>query len=102
MLCQSFLSSTVRKPGLHISRKDRKHRLENMFFKRSSYGLVSMWVVMITSIDVSQEIFAMDMLKALKSSLKHRRKHVLRPLSLVSIKPITTTTTTNFELKQSD
>ena len=31
------------KPGLHISRKDRKHRLENMFFKLSSYGLVSMW-----------------------------------------------------------
>ena len=37
---------------------------------------------MITSIDVSQEIFAMDTLKALKSSLKHRRKHVLRPLQL--------------------
>ena len=49
-----------------------------MFFKWSSYGLV----VMITSIDVSQEIFAMDMLKALKSSLKHRRKHVLQPLQL--------------------
>ena len=31
------------KPGLHISRKDRKHKLENMFFKLSSYGLVSMW-----------------------------------------------------------
>ena len=29
------------KIGLHISRKDRKHRLENMFFKLSSYGLVS-------------------------------------------------------------
>ena len=37
---------------------------------------------MITSIDVSEEIFATDMLKALKSSLKHRRKHVLRPLQL--------------------
>ena len=31
------------KPGLHISRKDCKHRLENMIFKLSSYGLVSMW-----------------------------------------------------------
>ena len=31
------------KPGLHISRKDCKHRLQNMFFKLSSYGLVSMW-----------------------------------------------------------
>ena len=37
---------------------------------------------MITSIDVSQEIFAIDILKALKSSLKHHRKHVLRPLQL--------------------
>ena len=37
---------------------------------------------MIISIDVSRDIFAMDMLKALKSSLKHRRKHVLRPLQL--------------------
>ena len=35
---------------------------------------------MITSIDVSQEIFAMDILKTLKSSLKHHRKHVLRLL----------------------
>ena len=31
------------KPGLHISRKDRKHRLEKMFFKLYSYGLVFMW-----------------------------------------------------------
>ena len=51
------------------------------------FQAVQLWlglclVVMITNIDVSQEIFAMDMLKALKSSLKHRRKHVLRPLQL--------------------
>ena len=32
---------------------------------------------MIVNIDLSQEIFAIDMLRALKSSLKHRRKHVL-------------------------
>ena len=31
------------KPGLHIIRKDRKHGLENMFFKLSSCGLVSIW-----------------------------------------------------------
>ena len=31
------------KPGLHISRKDRKHGLENMFFKLYSYGLVPVW-----------------------------------------------------------
>ena len=37
---------------------------------------------MITGIDLSQEIFAIDMLRALKSSLKHRRKHVLRSLQL--------------------
>ena len=40
--CQ-ILVTTRLKPGLHISRKDRKHRFENMFFKLSSYGLVSMW-----------------------------------------------------------
>ena len=34
------------------------------------------------NIDLSQEIFAIDTLRALKSSLKHRRKHVLRPLQL--------------------
>ena len=37
---------------------------------------------MITMIDVSQEIFAMDILTALKSSLKRQRKHVLRLLQL--------------------
>ena len=34
------------------------------------------------NIDLSQEIFAIDMLRALKSSLKHRRKHVLRSSQL--------------------
>ena len=37
---------------------------------------------MVTSFDISQEIFSIDMLTALKSSLKHRRKHVLRSLQL--------------------
>ena len=37
---------------------------------------------MITNIDVSQEIFVMDILKALKSSFKHHHKHVLRLLQL--------------------
>ena len=37
---------------------------------------------MITGIDLSQEIVAMDILKALKSSLKHHRKHVLPLLQL--------------------
>ena len=38
--------------------------------------------VMIVNIDLSQAIFGIDMLRALKSSLKHRCKHVLRPLQL--------------------
>ena len=37
---------------------------------------------MVTSFHISQEIFSVDMLTALKSSLKHRRKHVLRSLRL--------------------
>ena len=37
---------------------------------------------MVTSFDISQEIISIDMLTALKSSLKHRRKHVLRSLQL--------------------
>ena len=39
-------------------------------------------VVMIANIHLSQEIFAIDMVRALKFSLKHCRKHVLRPLQL--------------------
>ena len=38
--------------------------------------------VMITGIDLSQEIFTVDMLRILKLSLKHRRKHVLRSFQL--------------------
>ena len=38
--------------------------------------------VMITSINLSQEILAVNKLAALKSSLKHRRKHNLRLLQL--------------------
>ena len=39
-------------------------------------------ILMVTSFDISQEIFSIDMLTALKSSLKHRRKHVLRSFRL--------------------
>ena len=39
-------------------------------------------VAVIASIDLSQEIFAIDMFTALESSLKHRRKHVRRWLRL--------------------
>ena len=37
---------------------------------------------MITGIHISQEIFAIDILTALKSSLEQRRKHGLRLLLL--------------------
>ena len=37
---------------------------------------------MVTNFDISQEIFSVDMLAALKSSLKRRRKHVLRSFRL--------------------
>ena len=39
-------------------------------------------VVMMAGIHASQEIFAIDVLRALKSSLEQRRKHVLRSLQL--------------------
>ena len=37
---------------------------------------------MIASIHISQEIFGIDVLTALKSFLEHRRKHLLRLLQL--------------------
>ena len=39
-------------------------------------------VVMMAGIHISQEIFAIDVLTALKSSLEQRRTHVLRLLQL--------------------
>ena len=62
------------KPGLHKSCKDRKHMVANTFSLHI--------VVMITGIHISQEIFAIDVLTALKSSLEQRLKHVLRLLRL--------------------
>ena len=52
--------------------------LASMFFKSSRYGLALCIVVMVIRIDISQEIIAIDVLTALKSSLGHRRKHTLR------------------------
>ena len=46
-------------------------------------------VVMIASIDLSQETFAIDMLGALKSMLKHCRKHVQLPLQLYEDQALT-------------
>ena len=67
------------KPGLHISCKNRKHMFANTFL-RLRLGLHI--VVMIAGIHILQEIFAIDVLRALKPSLKHDRKHVLRLLRL--------------------
>ena len=39
-------------------------------------------VVIIAGIHILQEIFAIDVLRALKPSLKHDRKHVLRLLRI--------------------
>ena len=74
------------KPGLHVSCKDGKHMVANTFFKLFRYALVFGLhiVVMIrcNSIHISQEILAIDVLTALKSSLEQRRKHVLGFLRL--------------------
>ena len=65
------------KHDLHISRKDRKHMVGNVYFMMYGYCLLSPIVGMITRFNISQEIFSIHMLAALKLSLKHRRKHVL-------------------------
>ena len=39
-LKQLFMDQTL-KPGLDISRKDRKHMFQNMFFKLHRYGLIA-------------------------------------------------------------
>ena len=50
----------------------------NTFIKLFAYALLGLhMVVMIASIHISQEIFTIDVLTALKSSLNRRRKHVL-------------------------
>ena len=68
------------KNGLHMSRKGRKQVFANMFFNCPDMA----WSPYRCNdhIDLSQEIFAIDMLTALKSSLEHRRKHLMRLLQL--------------------
>ena len=76
------------KLGLHLSCKDGKHTVATTFFKLFMcafvFGLHIPIVVMITcnSIHISQEIFVIDVLTALKSSLEQRMKHVLGLLRL--------------------
>ena len=80
--CNNVLHANICiKPGLHISRKDRKHMVANTFFKPFMLCLGLYIVVMISGIHISQEIFAIDVLTTLTSSpLEQRRKHVLRSL----------------------
>ena len=66
-------------PGLNISRKNCKHiphAAEHIFL---SFPRIP-WSSVITGTHISQDVFATNMLTALKPSLKHDRKHVLRLL----------------------
>ena len=67
------------KPGLHISRKDRKHMVANKFFKAFQVCLGLHMVVMIAGIHISHEIFANDIST---TSSENDCKHVLRLLRL--------------------
>ena len=40
--CFDTCSTMTLKPGLHISRKDRKHMVGNVYFKMYGYGLLSL------------------------------------------------------------
>ena len=72
------------KPGLHISLKGRKHIVANTFSNNFTLMLLSSYSCSDRrySYLCAQEIFAIDVLTALKSSLEQRRKHVLRLLRL--------------------
>ena len=68
-----------------ITWSPRKHVLANMFLNSPDMA----WFRILcccnhhqSTIDLSEEILAIDELTALKSSLKHRRKHFLRLLRL--------------------
>ena len=57
------------KPGLYVSRKDRKHMVANMFFL-SFPGMFWSSHSYDCSVHISQEIFANDILTALKPSFR--------------------------------
>ena len=66
-----------------ISRKDRKHLFANMFFfKLSRYGFVSISLQWSQVLMFHKKYLQWIILKALKSYLRHHRKHVLRLLQL--------------------
>ena len=55
-----------------------------MYMSESMFlSLIDLYIVlMTTSTDLAQKIFATDMLRTLKSHLEHRHKHILRSLRL--------------------
>ena len=65
------------KPGLHKGHKGHKHVFSNMVF---CFLKLFTYAVMMETIHVSQEMFAIDVLRALKPSLEHDRKHVVQLL----------------------
>ena len=87
-LLKSYLCMVSIKLGLHISRKDRSHMFPKIFFKLSRCGLVSI------SLERSQVFlfygkYSIDMPRALKSSLEHSHKYVLRSLHLYGEQALT-------------
>ena len=77
-LITNYMNTLHLKPGSHISRKDRKHMFVNTFFQAVRVWLGLRIIVMIPSSDLSQGIFEVGILKALKSSLELSGKDVLR------------------------
>ena len=61
---------------------DDKHMFTNRFFSAFHVCFALYVVPMIAGIHISQEIFAIDMLTALKPSQEHDRKHVVQLLGL--------------------
>ena len=65
-----------------MGRKDRKHMVGNVYFKMYGYGLLSLSLEWSQVLILHKKTFSTDILTALKSSLKHHCKHVLRALQL--------------------
>ena len=78
-LCSMQLNQTSLNAGLLINRENRKHMVASTFFSRMPWLHI---IVMIAGIHISQEIFAIDVLTAIKPLWSIRQKHVVRLLRL--------------------